>query len=109
MCLFKGQDLSITNAGLIKFGEYDENPYKLQDFPFFVILGVFGGLLGSCFIYINFEINALRKVYLKSKIQKVLETIVLTAITATILFYTPSILSENCISQEESSVNAEHI
>jgi len=25
----KGEDLSITNAGLIKFGEYDENPYKL--------------------------------------------------------------------------------
>ena len=29
MCLGRGKDLSITNAGLIKFGEYDENPYKL--------------------------------------------------------------------------------
>ena len=29
ICFMKGEDLSITNAGLIKFGEYDENPYKL--------------------------------------------------------------------------------
>ena len=29
ICIMKGKDLSITNAGLIKFGEYDENPYKL--------------------------------------------------------------------------------
>lgn len=29
ICMLKGEDLSITNAGLIKFGEYDENPYKL--------------------------------------------------------------------------------
>lgn len=29
ICIMKGEDLSITNAGLIKFGEYDENPYKL--------------------------------------------------------------------------------
>ena len=56
-CINKGEDISITNAGLIKFGEYDENPYKLQDFPFFIILGLFGGLLGSFFIYVNFEIN----------------------------------------------------
>jgi chloride channel 7 len=29
ICILKSKDLSITNAGLIKFGEYDENPYKL--------------------------------------------------------------------------------
>jgi chloride channel 7 len=29
ICVMKGEDVSITNAGLIKFGEYDENPYKL--------------------------------------------------------------------------------
>ena len=65
-CIDRGQDLSITNAGMIKFGEYDENPYKLADFPFFIILGVFGGLLGSFFIFVNFELNLIRKKYLKT-------------------------------------------
>ena len=52
-CLKKGEDISITNAGLIKFGSYDSQPYQFQDFPFFVILGVCGGLLGSFFNYVN--------------------------------------------------------
>lgn len=108
-CLIKGEDVSITNAGLIKFGEYDANPYKLQDFPFFVILGVFGGLLGSFFIYINSEINAIRKRYLKTPMIKIIECCVLTAITVTVIFFTPNILSQNCISQEESNLNTEHI
>ena len=51
---------------MIKFGEYDENPYKLQDFPFFIILGIFGGLLGSFFIYVNFEIIANNNTDVKS-------------------------------------------
>ena len=109
MCLLKGEDLSITNAGLIKFGEYDENPYKLQDFPFFVILGIFGGLLGSFFIYVNFELNLIRKKYLNTKFKKLIETILLCTLTATVLFYTPNILSKSCMSQDESSVDAEHI
>lgn len=109
ICLMKGEDLSITNAGLIKFGEYDENPYKLSDFPFFIILGIFGGLLGAMFIYVNGEMNRLRKKVLKSNKLKFIETIALTALTATVLFYTPNILSKNCMSQDESSVDAEHI
>lgn len=38
-----------------------------------------------------------------------METILLTALTATVLFFTPSILSKNCMSRDESSVDAEHI
>lgn len=48
-----GQDVLFVNAGLIKFGQYDENPYRLHDFPFFILLGVMGGLLGALFIYLN--------------------------------------------------------
>lgn len=109
ICLLEGEDLSITNAGLIKFGEYDENPYKLQDFPFFILLGIFGGLLGSFFIYVNFELNLIRKKYLDSKPKKVLETILLCALTATVLFYTPKILSRSCMSTDESSVDTRHL
>ena len=109
ICIMRGEDLSITNAGLIKFGEYDENPYKLQDFPFFIMLGIFGGLLGSFFIYVNFELNIIRKKLLTAKWMKVLETVALVALTATVLFFTPRILSKSCMSQDESSVDAEHI
>ena len=46
----EGKDVVFVNAGLIKFGQYEENPYKLHDFPFFIILGALGGLLGALFI-----------------------------------------------------------
>ena len=81
---------------MIKFGEYDENPYKLQDFPFFIILGIFGGLLGSFFIYVNFEISVIRKRFLTTKVRKLTETILLTALTASVLFFTPKILQKSC-------------
>ena len=109
MCLVRGNDLSITNAGLIKFGEYDETPYKIQDFPFFIILGIFGGLLGSFFIYVNSEINIIRKKKLTSKWLKIGETILLTGFTATILFFTPTIQSKNCLSLDQSSDEADPI
>ena len=49
----KGEAVHITNAGVIKFGSYISAPYELQDFPFFIILGICGGLLGSFFNFIN--------------------------------------------------------
>ena len=51
--MHKGETVHITNAGLIKFGSYISAPYELTDFPFFMILGVCGGLLGSFFNFIN--------------------------------------------------------
>ena len=89
--------MSIVNAGMIKFGQYDENPYKLHDFPFFIVLGVLGGLLGAFFIYVNYSINKLRKHYLDTKWKKVLESIVLVAITATVIFFAPMILKNDCL------------
>jgi hypothetical protein len=41
---------------------------------------------------VNFEINLIRKRYLSTKFRKLMETIVLTAITASVLFFTPKIL-----------------
>jgi len=72
-------------------------------------LGIFGGLLGSFFIYVNFELNLIRKKYLTSKHLKIFETVALTALTASVLFFTPSILSKSCMSQDESSVDIENI
>ena len=61
---FEGDSIVIVNAGLIKFGQYDPTPYKLHDFPFFLILGALGGLLGAFFIYVNYTVNKIRKHYL---------------------------------------------
>ena len=65
--------------------------------------------MGAFFIYVNGELNVIRKKTLTTKWSKLIETILLAALTATVLFFTPNILSKNCMSQDESSVDAEHI
>ena len=86
-----GETVHITNAGLIKFGSYISAPYTLYDFPFFIILGICGGLLGSFFNFINYEVNVLRRIYLNTNWKKVLETFVLTALTALLIASAPLI------------------
>jgi len=101
--------VSIVNAGMIKFGQYDENPYKLHDFPFFILLGVLGGLLGAFFIYVNYSINKLRKHHLNTKWKKVFEAIVLVAITATVIYFAPLILKNDCLEEEDKQIEADFI
>ena len=51
-----------------------------------LVIGVIGGLLGSIFIRANNRINAIRKRILKTKNLKILEALVLTAITVTCMY-----------------------
>lgn len=98
-----------VNAGLIKFGQYDENPYKLHDFPFFIILGIMGGLLGALFIYVNYNVNKLRKLHLRTKWHKVIEVIVLVVTTSTFIYYAPMLLRGDCLTEEDKQIEASFI
>jgi H+/Cl- antiporter ClcA len=96
LCNLVRGDSSITNTGLIKFGHYSSEAYSSSDLPFFIILGMTGGLLGSFFNFVNGEINAMRGKFLNTPWKKVLETISLTGMTALIIFYAPLITASNC-------------
>ena len=41
--------------------------------------------------------------------RKLIETVFLTAITASVLFFTPKILQKSCQSLDESNIDAEHV
>lgn len=97
------------SAGMIKFGKYDEHPYKLHDLPFFVLLGVLGGLLGAFFIFVNYNVNKLRKIHLNTKLRKAGETCVLVFLTATIIYLAPAMLSDKCMVLEEIEIEANYI
>ncbi len=91
--LKEGEIENIVDASSIKFGVYITSPYKLQDLPFFLIMGVFGGLLGAMFVHVNYHMGKWRKQYLgASKWKKILETTFWVALTAIIMFFTPMIV-----------------
>ena len=52
--------------------------------------------MGAFFNFANTEVNKLRKEYLTTNSSKVWETIALTALTATVVFYTPDVLVNTC-------------
>jgi H+/Cl- antiporter ClcA len=51
-----------------------------------LVIGVIGGLLGSIFIRANNQVNAIRKLILKTKNLKILEALILTTITVTCMY-----------------------
>lgn len=45
----RGETLSSFNSALVKFGEFDQNPFALQEFPLLMLLAAFAGGLGAIF------------------------------------------------------------
>lgn len=50
------------------------------------MIGVIGGLLGAIFIRANNRVNAIRKRLLKTKMHKIAEGLILTAITVFFMY-----------------------
>ena len=68
-----------------------------------------GGLLGALFIFVNYNINRYRQLYLKTKWRKVIEVIVLVALTSTVIYYAPMILKNDCLQEEDKRIEASFI
>lgn len=62
-----------------------------------MILGVLGGLLGALFIYVNYTVGKYRKMHINTKWKRVLEVIVLVAVTATTIYFAPMLLYDDCL------------
>ena len=77
----------------------------MRDFPFFMILGVTGGLLGAFFNQINYEINVLRKFHLNAKWKKVVECGLLTLVTSFLLVSAPLITRSSCVKEMETELH----
>ena len=52
--------VEIVNSGAVKFGTMVTNPWYLWDLPSFMLLGVFGGILGAFFVSGNHFFGKLR-------------------------------------------------
>ena len=56
-----------------------------------IVLGISGGLLGASFIIINNQVNIIRKKILKTKVLKIIESILLVVLTVTTMYACVSI------------------
>jgi H+/Cl- antiporter ClcA len=71
-------------------------------------MGVFGGLLGSMFVHVNYTIGKFRKIYINtSRVKKILETLFWVILTATIMYFSPLIIESDCLPVNESKIDKE--
>lgn len=87
-------DQRLGAPGLLNFGKFDDINYSILEIPLYAAMGVFGGLTGALFNYLNMQITKLRIKYLKMKLLRVGEAVLVSLITATVGFAMITLLPE---------------
>uniref|UniRef100_A0A1B0DAB3 Uncharacterized protein n=1 Tax=Phlebotomus papatasi TaxID=29031 RepID=A0A1B0DAB3_PHLPP len=81
----------LVYPGLFNLGKFEPLPFTYLELFIFVGMGVIGGLLGALWNYINIKLNIFRMKNVKQKWGKVLDALLIAALSATfgcILMYT---------------------
>ncbi|KAK1129883.1 hypothetical protein K0M31_019586 [Melipona bicolor] len=83
---YHGRPGDLSYPGLLNLGKFETIPYQIYEIPLFVIMGTIGGLLGACWNHLNYKITCFRLKYIKRKWLKVIEALVIAALSATMGF-----------------------
>ncbi|XP_067006232.2 H(+)/Cl(-) exchange transporter 7 [Anabrus simplex] len=83
---YHGRPGELTYSGLLNFGKFDSISYEFMELFIFVVMGMIGGLLGALFNHINYKLTVFRMRYIRHRWAKVLEAVIVAAISATLGF-----------------------
>jgi len=94
LSLYQGIPGKVSNGGLISFGRFENATYDTWELPIFILMGVVGGLLGALYNRINYKLTVFRMRYINVCWQRVLEVVIVSAITATTGFMMVYLVSD---------------
>ncbi|XP_068983504.1 H(+)/Cl(-) exchange transporter 7 [Bombus flavifrons] len=83
---YHGRPGDLSYPGLLNLGKFETIPYQIYEIPLFMIMGTIGGFLGACWNHLNYKITCFRLKYVKQKWLKVIEALVVAALSATLGF-----------------------
>lgn len=83
---YHGVPGDLSFPGLLNLGKFETMTYSICEIPLFILMGIIGGLMGSLWNHINFKISCFRAKYVREKWMKIIDVIIIAAITATIGF-----------------------
>ncbi|CAJ0925559.1 unnamed protein product, partial [Mesorhabditis belari] len=105
---YHGAGAWLSWNGLANFGVFEDKDYNLFEIPFFLAIGVIGGVSGAFFNYLNINLAKFRKKYILTKKQRLLEAIIIAATSGFFGFLT-LFLVDDCqpigINPETTAVN----
>jgi chloride channel 7 len=73
----------LSNPGLINFGIFKGNPYYGYELVVFALMGICGGLIGAMFNFINFKVSVFRRRFVRHKVLRVLEPLLVVSLVVT--------------------------
>lgn len=76
----------LSYPGLLNFGKFQDINYDVFELPIYMVMGVLGGLLGALYNHINSKLAIYRIRYLHHKYSKVLESVIVAIMSATVGF-----------------------
>ncbi|KAK2144157.1 hypothetical protein LSH36_781g02019 [Paralvinella palmiformis] len=85
MSAIKGHPEDMSSPGLVSFGYLGDIEFKTFEIPIFIVMGIFGGLLGALFVQINYHITIFRRKKIKKPWLKVGEACLVAATSAVLL------------------------
>jgi chloride channel 7 len=74
---------NFTYHGLFNLGQFEALPFEYFELPIYIGMGIIGGLSGALWISFNMKLNKFRNQFIKKKWLKIVEVILVTAISAT--------------------------
>jgi len=85
---------NIGGSGLISFGLSNQSMvFTIWEIPIFAIIGALSGVLGAVFNSINVRLAKWRRLHVSGPRRRVVEVIVIAALTSTIGYWAPSVYS----------------
>ncbi|EPB80489.1 hypothetical protein ANCCEY_00386 [Ancylostoma ceylanicum] len=79
---FNGRSGWLSWTGLANFGVFENKNYNIWEIPFFLAVGVIGGLTGALFNHLNSKLTEFRKKYVSNKWQRLFECLLVAAVSA---------------------------
>lgn len=85
---------NFTYHGLFNLGEFEALPFEYYELPIYILMGVFGGLSGALWISWNNQLNIFRNQFIQRKWLRIIEAILVTAISATFACFMMYLISD---------------
>ena len=88
---------NVNSPGLITFGGFQPDAYRLWELPIFALIGAIGGLLGGLFNAVNLGISKFRRSHINPYPPlRLLEASLISLLCAAVAFWLPSIYASDC-------------
>ncbi|PAV60642.1 hypothetical protein WR25_14410 isoform B [Diploscapter pachys] len=92
---FNGKSGWLSWTGLANFGVFEKRQeYNVWEVPFFLMIGILGGISGALFNYLNTKLAEFRKKYVSNPWQRLFEALLVAAVSAFLAFATLYIVDD---------------